>query len=227
MKKIIFLMCLVCPVWAQAAALPVEEVLSAEITRQVRAQQNKQALQAVQVHRQLEQIAAALQEKLGEKVTPRRVVGWMYQVATADFESVTYYQFKWNRSEKLGDLLMSKNASQEEIDELSRYIPIDSPEVKQYTAYSRHVVDYAFAHVFSFSERGNLFNYGGGPTDYLERAYAPVKDTKQFNKDVQREMQRLRDMLESSAQAAQNRKTDEIAHGLFESEWCWLWTEEF
>ena len=225
MKKIIFAMCLVFPVMAQADTLPTEEILSAEITRQVETQQSKKTVQAAQVHQQLEQIAARLQQKLGKEVTPRQVVGWLYLSATGDFESVAYYQFKWERGEKLGDLLISKNATQEEIDEFARYIPIDSPEVKEFTTHLRHVVDYAFAQVFSLADRKDLYDYGSGPTDYSSRAYVPVKDAKKFTKDTQLEIQRLRERVATSAEAAQKFDTDEIARGLFESEWWWLWSE--
>jgi hypothetical protein len=198
MKKIIFLGCLigVLCVCTTAAVLPLEEKLSKEIEQKIVKEQSKTAL----VAEQLDTIAAHLQKKMKQEVTPQQVVRWLYESYMNDFDNIAYYQFKWERAQKLQRLMLTPG-DEEEIATLREYIPPQDPRVKEFTKYLKHVIDYSFAQVFMGQEHNKVHIYGDGPASYKTNIYALVKDKKKFEEDTRLEIGNLYGILGFLAEA--------------------------
>ena len=164
-------------------------------------------------------------ERLGRDVfgmpfslTSQQVVKILYYRTTIAFEDTAYYQFKWERSERLQQLMMQSDARAEEIASLNEYILQDSPEVKEYAAQMRHAIDYAFTQVFPKKYLEGLFDYGMGPSNYNPAKYVRIQDKNKFAKDVQWEIKSLRSSLAWDV---------ECDDQTFRSSWEWLIAENF
>ena len=197
--------------WAAQLDANLEQAVSASIEQAT----GKEGL----VGRQLQRIADRMSTEIfsGIRIVPQQVVAFLYSRTMVGFEDSAYYQFKWERSERLQQLLVEPNASDEEIARLSEYVPQDSPEVKEYAAQMRHAIDYAFTQVFPKKYVEGLFDYGMGPSNYNPAHYVAIKSKHTFHKDVQREIESLHSDL------AFNVGCD---NQTFRAAWDWLLAED-
>ena len=187
MKKIMLLVIgflLLTPVSNWAAGLTDQEL---ENTLQ-KAMLENMPNQFGQIEKQLDKIAKRLEKEVHYTVTPQQVVAWLYDNCTADFDNVAYYQFKWERSERLQELI-AQGGSAEEITRLSQYVAPDDPAVKEFATQMRYVIDYSFTQVFDPIYLEGWFVFPQKPSEKL------VNQAK-FQKDSQLQISNLRNNLE-------------------------------